>query len=80
MLAAAVAGVQTDDDNSSSDEERERDSLTLDKAMELWTKHKKRNGEALCFKMLSLILWSVWSLLRHNVTRNKNSKGFSKVG
>ena len=48
LLAAAVAGVQTDDDNSSSDEERERDSLTLDKAMELWTKHKKRNGEALC--------------------------------
>ena len=44
MLAAAVAGAQTDDDNSSSDEERERDPLTLDEAMELWTKHKKRNG------------------------------------
>lgn len=48
MLAAAVAGAQTDDDNSGSDEDRERDPLTLDEAMELWTKHKKRNGERHC--------------------------------
>ena len=51
-----MAGVQTDDDNSSSDEERERDQLTLDKAMELWTKHKKRNGETLCFKMSCMVV------------------------
>lgn len=50
MLAAAVAGVQTDDDNSSTDEERERDPLTLDEAMELCAKHKKRNGEKTLLK------------------------------
>ncbi|XP_068675364.1 uncharacterized protein [Montipora foliosa] len=40
LLAAAVAGAQTDEDNSSSDED-DLEPLTLDKAMELWMKHKK---------------------------------------
>lgn len=58
LLAAAVAGAQTDDDNSSSDEDRARDLLTLDEAMELWTKHKKRNGEMLLkiFKISTLFI------------------------
>ena len=48
LLAAAVAGAQTDEDNSSSDE-GDLEPLTLDKAMELWMKHKKPKGEvALC--------------------------------
>ena len=45
LLAAAVAGAQTDDDNSSGDDDRERDPLTLDDAMELWNRHKTRQGE-----------------------------------
>ena len=45
LLAAAVAGVQTDDDNSSTEDECDREPLTLDKAMELWTKHKTSQGE-----------------------------------
>lgn len=48
LLAAAVAGVQTDDDDddSSSDDEVDQECLTLDKAMELWMKHKtQQNGK-----------------------------------
>jgi len=45
LLAAAVAGVQTDDDNSSSDDGVDQELLTLDKAMELWNNHKTPDGE-----------------------------------
>ena len=47
LLAAAVAGAQTDEDNSSSDE-ADLEPLTFDKAMELWMRHKTPKGEALC--------------------------------
>lgn len=46
LLAAAVAGAQTDEDNSSSDE-GDLEPLTFDKAMELWMRHKTPKGEAL---------------------------------
>ncbi|XP_074611453.1 uncharacterized protein LOC141865971 [Acropora palmata] len=39
LLAAAVAGAQTDEDNSSSDE-ADLEPLTFDKAMQLWMRHK----------------------------------------
>lgn len=55
LLAAAVAGVQTDDDDddSSSDDEVDQECLTLDKAMELWMKHKtQQNG-----KITQFIIW-----------------------
>lgn len=44
LLAAAVAGVQTDDDDSSSDGDHGRDPLTLDDAMELWNRLRRRQG------------------------------------
>ncbi|KAK2569939.1 hypothetical protein P5673_005800, partial [Acropora cervicornis] len=46
LLAAAVAGAQTDEDNSSSDE-ADLEPLTFDKAMQLWMRHKTPKGEAL---------------------------------
>lgn len=45
LLAAAVAGVQTDDDDSSSDGDHGRDPLTLDDAMELWNRLRRRQGQ-----------------------------------
>ena len=47
LLAAAVAGVHTDDDDDgSSSDKGDQECLTLDKAMELWMKHKtQQNGK-----------------------------------
>ena len=58
LLAAAVAGAQTDEDNSSSDE-GDLEPLTFDKAMELWMRHKTPKGEKL-FLATSGVKLSGW--------------------
>ena len=60
LLAAAVAGVHTDEDNSSSDDEGNKQSLTLDKAMELWTKHKTQDGLKNISWEYSQNLWQIY--------------------
>lgn len=59
LLAAAVAGAQTDEDNSSSDD-ADLEPLTFDKAMELWMRHKTPKGEAL-FLATSGVTQVEWS-------------------